>query len=85
MNTRCNKCNKELAFGSQCLCSRANLFAKTFMIKRTPTTIRHLRMECADTRIKITCPKCSHTWRTRQRGYICCSKCKNHFDLEIKE
>ena len=24
------------------------------------------------------CPKCGYRWRTKQRGYICCSKCKRY-------
>ena len=27
----------------------------------------------------IQCPKCRYKWKTKQRGYICCSKCKRYF------
>ncbi len=28
---------------------------------------------------KVKCPKCHYEWKTKQRGYICCSKCKRYF------
>lgn len=27
----------------------------------------------------VKCPKCGYTWKTRQLGYICCSRCKRYF------
>jgi len=27
----------------------------------------------------IKCPKCGYKWRTKQKGYICCSRCKRYF------
>lgn len=27
----------------------------------------------------VKCPKCKYFWKTRQKGYICCSKCKRYF------
>ncbi len=27
----------------------------------------------------VECPKCNYGWRTKQKGYICCSKCKRYF------
>ena len=27
----------------------------------------------------IRCPKCGYGWKTKQSGYICCSKCKRYF------
>jgi len=27
----------------------------------------------------VKCPKCNYSWRTKQRGYICCSRCKRYF------
>jgi len=25
----------------------------------------------------VKCPKCGYSWKTKQRGYICCSRCKD--------
>ena len=27
----------------------------------------------------VRCPKCGYKWKTKQRGYINCSKCKRYF------
>ena len=27
----------------------------------------------------VRCPKCGYRWLTKQKGYICCSKCKRYF------
>jgi len=31
------------------------------------------------TGILMTCPKCRYTWRSKQKGYVCCSRCKRYF------
>jgi endogenous inhibitor of DNA gyrase (YacG/DUF329 family) len=28
---------------------------------------------------KVKCPKCGYLWKTKQKGYICCSRCKRYF------
>ena len=27
----------------------------------------------------VKCPKCRYKWKTKQKGYICCSRCKRYF------
>jgi DNA-directed RNA polymerase subunit RPC12/RpoP len=28
----------------------------------------------------VRCPRCGYRWLTKQRGYICCSRCKRYFE-----
>jgi rubrerythrin len=33
----------------------------------------------------IRCPKCGYIWKTKQKGYICCSHCKRYFGRFLKK
>ena len=35
----------------------------------------------------VICPRCNYRWKTKQKGYVCCSHCKRYFikDIIIKK
>ena len=30
----------------------------------------------------VKCPRCKYSWKTKQKGFICCSYCKRYFKIK---